>query len=187
MAEEPRPDQPQDGGDGGLTRRAALIGGGVAVAGAAAAGIVIATSGDDEDEEGVGGYPRRRIAGTGELGLGKPVSFAYPLENQAGLLFDLAEEVPGGVGDNGSIVAFSILCQHMGCPVEYRSDEKDLLCPCHQSRYDPAREGIVVQGVSMRPLPRIALEIDGEDIFAVGVEGLIYGYRNNLEPGQQAA
>jgi len=34
MAEEPQPDQPQNGGDGGLTRRAVIIGGGVAVAGA---------------------------------------------------------------------------------------------------------------------------------------------------------
>jgi arsenite oxidase small subunit len=186
MAEEPRPDQPQDGGDGGLSRRAVMIGGGVAVAGAAAAGIVIATSGDDE-EEGAAGYPRRRIAGTGELRPGQPVSFAYPLDGQAGLLIDLGEEVPGGVGDSGGVVAFSILCQHMGCPVEYRPAEKDLLCPCHQSRYDPAREGVVVQGVSQRPLPRVALEIDGEDVFAVGVDGLIYGYRDNLEQGQQAA
>jgi arsenite oxidase small subunit len=186
MAEEPAPDQPQNGGDGGLSRRAVMIGGGVAVAGAAAAGIVIATSGDGGEEE-VAGYPRKRIAGTDELRPGKPVSFAYPLENQAGLLLDLGEEVPGGVGDNGSIVAFSILCQHMGCPVAYRPEEKDLLCPCHQSRYDPAREGVVIQGVAQRPLPRIALEIDGEDIFAVGVEGLIYGYRSNLDTGQQAA
>src|SRR5918994_2977385 len=106
MAEESQPDQPQNGGDGGLTRRAVIIGGGVAVAGAAAAGIVIATS--DDDEEGAEGYPRKRIAGTGELRPGKPVSFAYPLENQAGLLLDLGEEAPGGVGDSGGIVAYSI-------------------------------------------------------------------------------
>ena len=186
MAEESRPDQPQDGGDGGLTRRGVLIGGGVAVAGAAAAGVVIATS-DDDDEEGAEGYPRKRIASTSELRGGKPVSFAYPGEGQASLVVDLGEEVPGGSGDDGGIVAFSILCQHMGCPVEYRPEQKDLLCPCHQSRYDPAREGVVVQGVSQRPLPRIALEIDGEDIFAVGVDGLIYGYRNNLAARGEAA
>jgi arsenite oxidase small subunit len=185
MAEESRPDQPQNGGDGVLTRRGVLIGGGVAVAGAAAAGIVIATS-DDDDEAGGEGYPRRRIASTAELRGGKPVSFAYPREGQASVVVDLGEEVPGGTGENGSIVAFSILCQHMGCPVSYRATEKDFLCACHQSRYDPAREGVVIQGVSQRPLPRIALEIDGEDIFAVGVDGLIYGYRDNLENGQRA-
>jgi arsenite oxidase small subunit len=187
MAEESRPDQPQDGGDGGLTRRGVLIGGGVAVAGGAAAAIIIATSDDDGDGEVAEGYPRQRIAATGELRRGKPVSFAYPGEGQASVLLDLGEEVPGGVGDNGSIVAFSILCQHMGCPVAYRPEEKDFLCACHQSRYDPAREGVVIQGVAQRPLPRIALEIDGEDIFAVGIDGLIYGYRNNLETGQRAA
>jgi arsenite oxidase small subunit len=186
MAEESRPDQPQDGGDGGFTRRGVLIGGGVAVAGAATAGIVIATS-DDDDEAGAEGYPRKRIASTSELRGGKPVSFAYPGEGQASLVVDLGAEVPGGAGDDSSIVAFSILCQHMGCPVAYREEEKDFLCACHQSRYDPAREGVVIQGVSQRPLPRIALEIDGEDVFAVGVDGLIYGYRDNLETGQRAA
>jgi arsenite oxidase small subunit len=188
MAEEARPDEPPDDGSGGLTRRNVLIGGGVAVAGGAVAAVVVATS-DDDDEGGDGGdgYPRKRIAGTGDLKPGNPISFEYPLDGQASVLLDTGEEVPGGVGDNSSVVAYSILCQHMGCPVAYRADEKDFLCGCHQSRYDPAREGVVIQGVSQRPLPRIALEIDGEDIYATGVDGLIYGYRSNLENGRRAA
>jgi arsenite oxidase small subunit len=184
MADEPGPSNPER--RSGITRRRAVIGGGaVAVAGGAAAAIVIATSGDG-DGEGED-YPRRRIAGTGELRRNRPVQFEYPLKGQRSVLLDLGEEVPGGVGDNASIVAYSVLCQHMGCPVGYRAAEQDFLCGCHQSRYDPAREGVVVQGVSQRPLPRVALEVDGEDIFAVGVEGLIYGYRSNLDSGQSAA
>ena len=176
MAEEPGARQPDDGGGGRVTRRAALVGGGVVAAGAVAGGVILAT---DDDDGGGEGYERKRVAGTGDLKPGQPVDFEYPLKGQQSVLLDMGDAVPGGVGDNSSIVAYSALCQHMGCPVAYRPDTKDFLCPCHQSRYDPAREGVVVQGVSQRPLPRVALEIDGKDIHAVGVEGLIYGYRAN--------
>jgi arsenite oxidase small subunit len=44
----------------------------------------------------------------------------------------------------------------------------------------------VIQGVAQAPLPRIELEIDGDDVVAVGVDGLIYGYRENLAPGASA-
>jgi arsenite oxidase small subunit len=187
MAEDPGAREPADGGGGRVTRRAALVGGGVVAAGAVAAGVIIATGDDDDGGGGGGDYPRKRVAGMSDLKAGQPVDFEYPLKGQRSVLLDMGEEVPGGVGDNSGIVAYSVLCQHMGCPVTYRADAKDFLCPCHQSRYDPAREGVVVQGVSQRPLPRVALEIDGDDVYAVGVEGLIYGYRANLDEGGQSA
>jgi arsenite oxidase small subunit len=164
-----------------ITRRQALVAGGVATAGAGAAAIVIATSGDDEDE-----FPRLSVAKLGDLQPNEPVSFEYPLEGQSSVLVDLGDEVPGGVGDNNSIVAYSALCQHMGCDVQFVSEGGYMLCPCHQSKYDPAREGNVIQGVAQTPLPRIELEIDGDDVVAVGVDGLIYGYRENLAPGARA-
>jgi arsenite oxidase small subunit len=166
----------------GITRRQALIGGGVAVAGAGAAGVIIAVTNDGEEGE----FPRQNIAKVDDLRPNEPVSFEYPLEGQSSVLVDLGDEVPGGVGDNNSIVAYSALCQHMGCPVQFVSDGGYMLCPCHQSKYDPAREGNVIQGVAQAPLPRIELEIDGDDVVAVGVDGLIYGYRENLAPGEAA-
>ncbi len=183
MAEEPGPANPER--RGGITRRQALIGGGaVVVVGGGAAAIVLATGGGEEEGEN---YPKKRIASVSELRPGKPVSFEYPLKGQQSVLLDMGEEVPGGVGDKNSIVAYSALCQHMGCPVGYVADKRHFLCTCHQSQYDPAREGYVIQGVAQRPLPRIALEVDGDDINAVGVDGLIYGYRTNLSADQSAA
>jgi len=180
MADEPTPER-----RGGLTRKQALAGAGaVALAGGAAA-VVIATSGGDEEggEEATSGYPRRAVARTSQLQPNRPVTFEYPGKGQSSVLLDLGTEVPGGVGENRSIVAYSTLCQHMGCPVGYLPDKKHFLCGCHQSQYDPAREGVVIQGVSQRPLPRIDLEIDGEDVVATGVQGLIYGYRRNVPAG----
>ena len=165
-----------------VTRRQALIGGGVVAVGAGAAAVVIATSGDD----GEGDFPRQTLANLGDLNPNEPIAFEYPLPGQASALVDLGEEVPGGIGDSGGIVAYSTLCQHMGCPVTYDAEGRYLLCPCHQSKYDPAREGNVIQGVAQAPLPRIQLEVDGEEIVAVGVDGLIYGYRENLAPGATA-
>jgi arsenite oxidase small subunit len=164
-----------------ITRRQALIAGGVAAAGTAA-GVIIAVSGDDEEGE----LPRQTIAKLSDLRPREPVSFEYPLDGQSSVLVDLGAEVPGGVGDSNSIVAYSTLCQHMGCPVQFVPEGGYMLCPCHQSKYDPAREGNVIQGVAQTPLPRIELEIDGDDVVAVGVDGLIYGYRENLAPGEAA-
>jgi arsenite oxidase small subunit len=167
-----------------FTRKQALVAGGVGAAalGGGAAAVVIATR-DDEGED----YPRLAVAKVGDLQPNKPVDFEYPLKGQRSVLIDLDEEVPGGVGDKSSIVAYSVLCQHMGCPVPYDADEHHFQCPCHQTKYDPAREGYVIQGVAPTALPRVDLEIDGDDIVAVGVNGLIYGYRDNLAPGEKVA
>jgi arsenite oxidase small subunit len=164
-----------------VTRRQAIAAGGVAAAGAGAAAVVIVASDDDEEE-----FPRQTIASLGDVRPNEPISFEYPLEGQSSVLVDLDEEVPGGVGDNNSIVAYSTLCQHMGCDVAFVPEGSYMLCPCHQSKYDPAREGNVIQGVAQTPLPRIELEVDGDDVVAVGVNGLIYGYRENLAPGEAA-
>jgi arsenite oxidase small subunit len=167
-----------------FTRKQALVAGGVGAAalGGGAAAVVIATR-DDEGED----YPRLAVAKVGDPQPNKPVDFEYPLKGQRSVLVDLDEEVPGGVGDKSSIVAYSVLCQHMGCPVPYDADEHHFQCPCHQTKYDPAREGYVIQGVAPTALPRVDLEIDGDDIVAVGVNGLIYGYRDNLAPGEKVA
>lgn len=169
-----------------ITRKQALVAGGVAVAAVGGGGAAIAIATRDGDEGGAD-YPRLVVGKVGDLRSNEPVSFAYPLKGQQSVLIDLDEEVPEGVGDKKSIVAYSALCQHMGCPVPFVKEGRYFLCPCHQSKYDPAREGFVVQGVAQSPLPRVLLEVDGDDIVAVGVDGLIYGYRENLAPGEKVA
>jgi arsenite oxidase small subunit len=147
----------------------------VVVGGGAAAGIVLATRGG-----GGGGYPRATIAQLSNVRPNTPVRFEYPLQGQASVLLDLGTAVPEGVGPKQSIVAYSLLCQHMGCPVTYEASLREFVCPCHQTRYDPERLGSIIQGVAMLPLPRVLLELNDESVDAVGVDGLIYGYRDNL-------
>ena len=61
------------------------------------------------------------------------------------------------------IIAFSKICSHMGCAVAlYEQTTKHLLCPCHQSTFDVTRAAKVIFGPSARPLPQLALMVDGD-------------------------
>jgi arsenite oxidase small subunit len=156
--------------------------------GAGAAGAAVA-AGADPVAAGAkaAGYPRVKIAELKKLKVNKPVNFEYPLKGQTNMLLDLGHEVPGGVGSKKSIVAYSTLCQHMGCPVGYDRGLKEFVCPCHQTRYDPERLASIIQGVATRALPRVLLLVKGGAVWAVGVDGLVYGFRTNLAPGKKVS
>jgi arsenite oxidase small subunit len=163
----------------GVSRRDLLA---VTFVGAAgAAGLQAGVS-----EAGTAGYPRVRIVSLAGLQVNRAVTFDYPLRGQVSTLIDLGREVPQGAGPSGGIVAYSVLCQHMGCPVTYDHSVREFKCPCHQTRYDPERLGSIVQGVATRALPRVLLEVQAGAVYAVGIDGLIYGYRTNLAPGRRA-
>jgi len=61
------------------------------------------------------------------------------------------------------IIAFSKVCTHVGCPVAlYEQNTKHLLCPCHQSTFDLAREARVIFGPAKRALPQLPISVDDE-------------------------
>ncbi|HVB05338.1 MAG TPA: Rieske 2Fe-2S domain-containing protein [Acidimicrobiales bacterium] len=78
---------------------------------------------------------------------------------------DPAQQIPAYVVQPlaGSYVAFSAVCTHAGCTVNFERSTEQFACPCHGSVYD-ARTGAVVNGPSTSPLPSIpiALGPDGE-------------------------
>jgi arsenite oxidase small subunit len=168
-----------EGQSAGLSRRQLLGAGAAASAGAAV------TIGADEGEAATSGYPRLRVVSLKGLRVNRPVSFMYPLKDQPNVLVDLGYKVPGGVGPGRSIVAYSTLCQHMGCPTVYSRSLREFVCPCHQTRYDAERQASIVQGVATRALPRVRLEVRDGAVYAVAVDGLIYGHRTNLAPGKK--
>ncbi len=57
-----------------------------------------------------------------------------------------------------AVQAFTVTCPHAGCSVEYRSTEKDYLCPCHNSRFN--LDGTVQDPASPSPRGLDALEVD---------------------------
>ena len=57
---------------------------------------------------------------------------------------------------DGQIIAYSAICPHLGCSVEYRSTNKDFFCPCHNSNFDLAGERL--NQIPPRPLDRLDVE-----------------------------
>jgi len=132
-------------------------------------------------------YPQVKIANLRDLRTERTMRFDYPLIGRKNIIMDLGCPVEGGIGQNKSIVAYSMFCSHLGCGVEYEWKSGMLVCECHQTVYDPKQSGRVVEGPAPCNLPMVNLDIDSAtgDIYAVGVAGLIYGLRNNLLDGQE--
>ncbi len=133
----------------------------------------------------VASYPRRRIGRLSQLKTDQPVPFTYPWNdfNSTNMLVKLGVPAGGGVGPDRDIVAFSTLCTHMGGPLggQYRGQWKILgPCPLHLTTFDLTKHGMVAAGQATESLPQIVLEVRGDDIWATGVMGLIFGYHSNL-------
>ena len=66
-----------------------------------------------------------------------------------------------------SIVAYSKICTHVGCPVAlYEQTTHHILCPCHQSTFDASTGATVVFGPAPRPLPQLPLMVDSNGYIA---------------------
>ena len=129
-------------------------------------------------------YPRKKIGKISKLKTGKPVSFTYPDDDSENFLIKVGEPAGMGIGKEVDIVAFNSLCTHMGGPMDttdYKPADKVMgPCPFHLTTFDISRYGMVVSGHATQSLPQIQLQADGDDIYAIGVVGLIYGRNSNL-------
>jgi ubiquinol-cytochrome c reductase iron-sulfur subunit len=68
---------------------------------------------------------------------------------------------------DGSIVAYSKICTHVGCPVAlYEQTTHHILCPCHQSTFDAANGANVIFGPAARALPQLPLMLDSNGYIA---------------------
>jgi len=121
------------------------------------------------------------LANVKDLKTDQPVEITYPDADSPGILIKLGKPVAGGVGPEGDIVAFSILCPHQGFRLHYVAADKSLNCPGHYSRFDCEKGGQEIWGQATENLPQFLLEVDAAgDIHAVAVEDLIYGRLANV-------
>lgn len=127
-------------------------------------------------------YPNKSVGKAGAMPVNQVVNFSYPDASSPCAAIRMGNPVPGGVGPNNDIVAFSTLCTHMGCPVAYDGDSRTFKCGCHFSIFDPEHGGQMVCGQATEELPKIKLEYDTrtDSVKAVGVDGLIYGRQSNI-------
>jgi Rieske Fe-S protein len=57
------------------------------------------------------------------------------------------------------VFAYSAICTHQGCTVEYLKAGKKLVCPCHRASFDPFNGGKVISGEAKGPLAKINVSI----------------------------
>jgi nitrite reductase/ring-hydroxylating ferredoxin subunit len=57
---------------------------------------------------------------------------------------------------NNTLKAFSAVCPHLGCVVQWNADEKSFDCPCHGSRF--ANDGTVINGPATSNLSEINIK-----------------------------
>jgi Rieske Fe-S protein len=62
----------------------------------------------------------------------------------------------------GELRAFSAVCTHLNCTVQYRSDLSQIWCACHNGHYD--LNGKNVEGPPPRPLEPFAVNARGNQI-----------------------
>jgi cytochrome b6-f complex iron-sulfur subunit len=63
---------------------------------------------------------------------------------------------------DGNFKAFSAVCTHLNCTVQYREDLHQIWCACHNGLYD--LEGRNVSGPPPRPLESYEVHVQGEDV-----------------------
>jgi arsenite oxidase small subunit len=161
-------------------RRQFLRGGAVAAAGAA-----VATVAPGEAQAAPASaqldYPSNRLSNVADLAINEPMDIEYPDADSPGVLLKLGTAVEGGVGPDGDIVAYSVLCPHQGWFLNYNGDDKTFNCPGHYSRYDAEAGGQQIWGHATQNLPQFTLRVaDNGDIFAEGCSDLIFGRPSNV-------
>ncbi len=77
------------------------------------------------------------------------------------------------------IVAYSAICTHEGCDVsDWGSESRRLICPCHDSEFDPTDNGQVTEGPARRRLAALPLKlVDDQLVVAGGFTGRV-GFRS---------
>ena len=63
---------------------------------------------------------------------------------------------------DGQVRAFSAICTHLGCTVQYDSKDEQIWCPCHNGHYN--LYGINISGPPPSPLTPYKVILQGDNI-----------------------
>ena len=88
---------------------------------------------------------------------------ASALKENTGVIFKFGTR-PGLLvrTPQGELRAFSAICTHLNCTVQYREDNQRIWCACHNGEFD--LNGINVAGPPPRPLDQYTVNVAGDDV-----------------------
>jgi Rieske Fe-S protein len=102
----------------------------------------------------IGGEPATQSVVAGQATQVRPNSGSvFKFGSKPGLLIRTPE---------GELRAFSAVCTHLDCTVQYKSDTSQIWCACHNGFYDLG--GNVVSGPPPRPLESLVVNQRGDEI-----------------------
>lgn len=85
------------------------------------------------------------------------------LKPNAGVIFKFGSDPAILIlGSDGKLRAFSGVCTHLECTVQYRSDLQKIWCACHNGMYD--LNGRNISGPPPRPLVEYKVTQKGDDV-----------------------
>jgi nitrite reductase/ring-hydroxylating ferredoxin subunit len=67
------------------------------------------------------------------------------------------------VNNNGKIKAFSKICTHLGCEVEWHAQKKEFFCPCHEGFFNA--DGKNIKGPPPRPLNEFKVTVKDDNVY----------------------
>jgi cytochrome b6-f complex iron-sulfur subunit len=108
-------------------------------------------------------WPPSRVssAGSGRVQVGTASDFpagqgkVVPVNDKPAIVVNTAQ---------GGVKAFSAICTHLGCIVEWDPNRQVILCPCHDGRFNPVT-GAVISGPPPSPLPQLGLMVEDEAVY----------------------
>ncbi len=125
---------------------------------ATVAGVVVPIIGylwpPSQQSSGSGG--RVLIGATKDLPVGQ--AKVQPVNDKPVIIVNTAQ---------GGIKAFSAICTHLGCVVEWNQSKQIIVCPCHDGHFNPMT-GAVISGPPPAPLPPVRVAVENDQIYAGG-------------------
>ena len=116
--------------------------------------------------DGGAGGPPLRVASTRDVKPGKPLRVtAVGAREDAWLRLDkvtLGSLWLVRTVEDGPIKAFSTVCPHLGCGIDFDDKASKFNCPCHASAFD--LDGRCLMGPAPRGLDELETRVEGRDV-----------------------
>lgn len=107
-----------------------------------------------------------RVASASEVKAGKPLRVtAVGQREDAWLRLDrvtLGSAWLVRPTEGAPIKAFSTICPHLGCGIDWNDQTNKFDCPCHASSFDP--DGRCLGGPSPRGMDELDVKVEGKDV-----------------------